>query len=515
MPTIDGTLRATARGRPTAHALTFGDSTYTYAELDAAVDRVAAKLAVLGLIKGDRFALMATNSDRFVIAFYAASRMGAVFVPINPASAPPEVDYLLRDSGSTMFAVDPALVPVLRAAETAGLPASLKCVVTLGPVEGYEDAFAAGGPAAPPEVSIAESDDSMIIYTSGTTGKPKGALFDHHRTIWVAVNCIATCGMRVGDRFLHVAPLYHGAELCIMLISGTLIGAKHVVLPGFDPAKVLGAMEAERITMFFGAPTMYIFLLRQPDLATRDLSAWRTGLFGAAPMPASKVEELTAALPDVEFIQLCGQTEGGPGGIFLSGEEVRARPDASGRGPLPLTESRVVDEEDNDVRADEVGELILRGETVMKGYWNNPIETAEALRGGWLRTGDLARIDADGYVTIVDRLKDMIITGGRNVYSVEVESALAGHPDIADCAVIARPHTEYGESIVAVVVPRGGRTVTLEDVRGFCRERIASYKLPHDLIVIDTIPRNLSGKILKHKLRATLVTKADAAPGDK
>ncbi len=504
MPTIDGALRAAARRAPQSEALSFLDQDYTYAELDAAVDRVAAALAGLGVTKGDRFALMATNSDRFVIAFYAASRLGAVFVPVNPASAPPEIDYLLRDSGASVLVVEPSLVPVVQAAKESGLPDTLERILSLGPSDKFDDLLALAQTAGRvPEVEVTEQDDSMILYTSGTTGKPKGAVFDHHRSVWVAVNCIAAFGMKVGDRFLHVAPLYHGAELCIMLTSGMLLGVKHVVLPGFDPAVVLDTMESERITMFFGVPTMYLFLLRQPNLADRDLSAWRTGLFGAAPMPASAVEQLVAAFPNVEFMQLCGQTEGGPGGLYLTGEQVRARPDASGRQTLPLTQARVVDADDVDVKPGEVGELILRGETVMKGYWNKPRETAETLRDGWLRTGDLARLDEDGYLTLVDRMKDMIITGGRNVYSVEVESALAAHPDILDSAVVARPHDEYGESIVAVVTLREGSTLTLQELRAFCRNHIASYKLPHDL-VLSEIPRNPSGKIQKHKIREAL-----------
>lgn len=511
MPTIDGTLRATAHRVPDAEALTFGERTYTYAELDARVDEVAAGLVRLGLRKGDRLALMAQNSDRFVVAFYAALRAGAIFVPVNPASAAPEVDHIVRDCGATVFVIDPPLIGVVQKAQEAGLPDSLQHMLSLGPSGEYADLFGIEAAGVTADVVNAESDDAMILYTSGTTGQPKGALFDHHRTLWCAVACISACGMKAGDRFLHVAPLYHAAELCIMLISGTLIGVKHVVMARFDPAAVLDTMEREQITMFFGVPTMYIFLLRQPGLADRDLSAWRTGLFGAAPMPASAVEQLVAALPGVEFMQLCGQTEAGPSGIYLTRDQVIARPDASGRQTIPLTEARVFDADDNDVEPGGVGELVLRGESIMKGYWNKPAETAEALRGGWLRTGDLARVDADGYLTLVDRIKDMIITGGRNVYSIEVESALAAHPGIADCAVIARAHEEYGESIVAVVTPQPDVELTLADVREFCAERISSYKLPHDL-VIHSIPRNASGKIQKHLLREALESEAGAQP---
>src|ERR1700761_7810577 len=337
MPTIPGSLRSTARRVPDAPALAFEGQRSTYAELDAAVDRTACALAGLGLRKGDRFALMAVNSDRFVLAFYAAMRCGAIVVPINPASAPPEIAYLLEDSGAAVFAFDPAVATtVATALETVKPPVA----VALGPAEGFQDLteLAAAAPAQEMPDTVAEADDAMILYTSGTTGRPKGALFDHHRVLWTGFNCVATCGMQVGDRFLHVAPLYHPAELNVMLVPGTMIGACHVILPRFDPATVLDALESERITMFFGVPTMYQFLLRVPGLADRDLSHWRTGLFGAAPMPASAVEQMVTALPQVNFIQLCGQTEGGPGGIYSDVEQVKARPDASGRQALPFTE---------------------------------------------------------------------------------------------------------------------------------------------------------------------------------
>ena len=506
MPTLGGALRATARRVPDAEALSFEGNEYTYAELDQAVDRAAEVLAARGIVKGDRFALMATNSDRFVIAFYAAHRLGAVFVPVNPASAPPEIDYLLADSGAKVFVYDSRTSAAVQTAIANGLPDSTEIIMSLGPSDDHDDllALAAVAEEDPPPDTVTEIDDAMILYTSGTTGKPKGALFDHHRSMWVGVNCIATCGMRVGDRFLHVAPLYHAAELCIMLAPGVMLGAKHVVLPSFDPAQVVEVMEAERITMFFGVPTMYQFMLKVPGIAARDLSAWRTGLFGAAPMPPSIVSELTDTLPHVAFVQLCGQTEGGPGGIYCSAEQVRARPDASGKQGMPFTEFRVVDADGSDVAPGGTGELLLRGETIMKEYWNKPTETAETIVDGWLHTGDLARFDEDGYVTLVDRMKDMIITGGRNVYSVEVESVLIAHPAVADCAIIARKNEQYGESIVAVVTLNDGATLTLDAVRAFCREHVSDYKVPHDLVVRDTIPRNPSGKILKHELRADI-----------
>lgn len=516
MPTISSTLHATALRVPEAEALQYGDERYTYAELDSAVNKAAVVLAGLGLTKGDRLALMAANSEWFVITFYAALRIGAIFVPVNPASAPPELDYLLEDSGASFLVFDAALEETVRATCSGASSHAVQQVLALGVCDGYKDLTTLVGSAesvAAEMEEVDESDDALILYTSGTTGRPKGALFDHHRSMWVAFNSVATNGMRVGDRLLHVAPLYHAAELCLMLIPGTMIAAKHVLLPRFDPAEVARTLESERITIFFGVPTMFQFLLRLPDFATRDFSAWRTAVFGAAPMPESTVRQLITSLPGVRFIQVCGQTEGGPGGIYSDADQVEARPEASGRQAVPFVQARVVDTSGEDVRPGQVGELILRGETIMKGYWNKPEETARALRDGWLHTGDLARVDSDGYMTLVDRLKDMIITGGRNVYSVEVEHALAAHPGVLDAAVISRPHVDYGESILAVLILREGVSLTLEDVKSFCRRRIAAYKVPHDVIFVDAIPRNSGGKILKHRLRASLAAGVGGATG--
>lgn len=302
------------------------------------------------------------------------------------------------------------------------------------------------------------------------------------------------------DRNLHVAPMYHCAELVLFVLAGFSMGTTHVVLPAFDPAAVADTLEKHRITVFLGVPTMYQMMLTLPDLTTRDLSAWRLGFFGAAPMPPSAAAKLVTTLPHVGFFQLCGQTEGGPNGIYSTSEEVKARPDATGRWAITNAEVRLVDSDGNDVGIGETGEMIVRGETLMKRYWNNPEATAATLRDGWLHSGDLAVRDADGYITIVDRLNDMIITGGRNVYSVEVENALAAHPDVRDVAIVSRPDETFGETIVAVVTPAEGRTVTLDDLRTFAAEYVSDYKLPRDLVLRE-IPRNPSGKILKHILR--------------
>jgi len=518
MPSITDTLRYTAARCPDREALVFGPRRMNYRELHDQVESVASVLAAQGLKPGDRALLMGGNSDVFVIAAYAVLRAGGILVPANPRSAPPELAHLLTDSGATVLLHTPELADIVAGAleQLAIGHTRTAAPVTLGLGSGSAspNLFAqAGHDAEAVSHHPAEADDAILIYTSGTTGVPKGALFDHHRALWVGANVTGAFGFRDGDRVLHVAPLYHAAELCIVLFPGTMLGMTHVVLAAFDPVAVADAMEAERISLFFGVPTMYQFLLRLPDFAERDFAAWRVGLFGAAPMPADTVASLVDTLPGVLLYQLCGQTEGGPGGIYSPPEDVAARPDASGRYALPNTECRVVTADGADIRPGEVGELILRGETVMKRYWNRPEATADTLRGGWLHTGDLARLDADGYITLVDRLKDVIITGARNVYSVEVENALDGHPDLLDVAVIGIPHPEYGETIVAVVVPRDGAEPTLESLRAWCRTRIADYKAPR-VMIVHPIPRNPSGKIQKHLLRAKIMESQPVSPAE-
>ena len=505
MPSLAQVLSRTATRVPDRIAVQFGSTSLTYAALERRVNQLARELTDRGLRHGDRLLLLSGNSDAFVIALYAGLRLGAIVVPVNPRSAPPEVDHFVTDSGARLLLFGPELVANVRGWQAqhegaGGIPA-----LALGEAAGFDDVLTAASaqPDDPLDVEVAEDDDALIIYTSGTTGRPKGALFDQHRILWVGINTALGLGLHEGERMLHVAPLYHSASLDMLLIGGMMYGATHVILPGFDPETVLETIERERSTFFFGVPTMYTFLLRTPSIASRDLSSLRVCMYGAAPMPATTAEALVAALPGASIIQACGQTEGGPGGILLQHDEVLERPSASGRSAVPNTEVRIIDLEGNDVAPGAVGEMIMRGETMMKGYWGKPEATAETVRGGWVHTGDLASVDEDGYITLVDRLKDMIITGGRNVYSAEVESALAGHPAVGDIAVVGRPDEEYGEKVVAVVTPRDGAELTLADLREYGARHLSSYKLPRELVIAE-IPRNPSGKILKHRIREKL-----------
>jgi fatty-acyl-CoA synthase/feruloyl-CoA synthase len=477
-------------------AVVVGDTRWNWRELNREMARVAGELDNLGLRKGDRLAILCANSAEFVITTHAASRLGAIVVPVNTRLAPPEIAYILSDSGASMLAYGASEAAL---AMTGGGLVDRVLLLSLGPSRQHPDLLAAGNGEPVDEDRACESDDAFILYTSGTTGKPKGSLMDHHGAVWAAMAQIVSLGLRDGDRHLHLAPMYHSGGMTF-LNATTLLGGTHVVMRKFDARLVLEKVERESVNWLFGVPTMYQQMLRQSDLRSRDLSSWRVGVFGAAPMPAVAVEQLLSTFPHVDFFQQCGQTEAGPTGIYSTMEQVRSRPDSSGHIAQPFVEARVVDPEGNDTPAGHVGELVFRSEAVTKGYWQNPTATAEIIRDGWLHTGDLMEVSADGAMRLVDRLKDVIITGGRNVYSAEVEQAIAEHPDVADAAVIGQPHPEWGSTVVAFVTPVEGADVSADIIREHCRSLIADYKIPRE-VFFGPVPRNATGKLQKHLLR--------------
>ncbi|WDL95396.1 long-chain-fatty-acid--CoA ligase [Alicyclobacillus sp. ALC3] len=570
MPSIGVILERNARRVPDRLALVCDERRYSYREFDNVVNQAARVLSDFGVRHGDCVAIMGANSDTLVIAYYGLLKLGAITVPTNMRLAPPELAYQLEDAAVRLILHDPELTPVVTAAidlvetqaaadgksppvvkalafeerenaaaETSGMAGAMTggmagamtggmaSAMTGGTTDAMTSGMAGAGTDGDPAaiagvhslrtrmaresteslgVDVGEDDDAQILYTSGTTGRPKGVLLDHHRIVWTGINAAMGVGLREGDVLLHVAPLYHSAELNLFLMAGTYLAATHIVVRTFDPALVLQAMSEHRVTAFFGVPTMYQFMLRNENLLRTDLSAWRIGMFGAAPMAPSLVTKLAETLPELELYNLCGLTEMGPGGVFVGGDELRDHPSAAGR-PTLNTEARVVNDDFADVAPGEVGELLLRGETLMKGYWNKPEATADAIRDGWLFTGDLATVDDTGLVYLVDRKKDMILTGGMNVYSVEVENAVITHPAVADCAVVGVPHPDYGETVTAIVSVAPGATLTTEELREHCKALIADYKVPR-ILVVAPIPRNASGKILKYQIRQQLTEAA-------
>ena len=499
MPTIGGTALNNAARVGSREAVASGADSWTWARLNDEIGSAAAGLGALGLRKGDRFALLADNSAEFVISSHAASRLGLIVVPVNTRLAEPEIAYLLADSGASALAFTATHAA---RAEAACADAPGPMLVSLGPSAGHPDLLGGGHGEPIHEDRAGEDDDAFILYTSGTTGRPKGVLLDHHRAVWAAMAQIVSLGLRDGDRYLHLAPMYHSGGMTF-LNATTLLGGTHVIAGTFEARTVLQLVERHRIDWLFGVPTMYQQILRchtRGSARPRDLSSWRIGVFGAAPMPAPAIEELVATFPGVSFFQQCGQSEAGPTGIYSTLTQIRQRPDSSGHLAQPFMAARVVNPDGTDTAVDTVGELIFRGEAVMKGYWHNPAATAEALRDGWLHTGDLVRVHGDGALQLVDRLKDVIITGGRNVYSAEVEQALATHPEVTDVAVYGRPDPEWGATVTATVTAVPGSAVTVEQLREHCRALIADYKIPR-VITFGPVPRNATGKVQKHALR--------------
>ncbi|WP_327084965.1 acyl-CoA synthetase [Nonomuraea sp. NBC_01738] len=500
-------LRRSAARYPAKTALIHGDRRLTYAELDAAVNRTANALAARGIGKGDRFALFSHNNDTFVVAYFALARLGAISVPINFMLGAEEVGYILGHSGATGILAEDALLPVAAAAVTDAV--KVRGVIASAPVTaaGWEDAqvWVTAADDAEPRAEIADDDPIQLMYTSGTESRPKGATLSSRGLIAQYVTCLVDGEMRHDDVEVHALPLYHCAQLHCFLTPGIYTGATNVILPGADPAAILAAVEAEGATKLFCPPTVWIGLLRHPDFDRRDLSSLRKGYYGASIMPVEVLKEIAARLPEVRLFNFYGQTEMAPVATILGPDEQLTRPGSAGRAALNV-ETRIVDDNDAPLPPGVVGEIVHRSPHAMLGYWNDPDKTAEAFRGGWFHSGDLGVLDEDGYLTVVDRKKDMIKSGGENVASREVEEAAYQHPAVAEVAVFGLPDDRWIEAVTAAVVLRAGETLTADELIAFLRVRLAPYKTPKAVHFVAALPKNASGKVLKRELRATFET---------
>ncbi|GGE20298.1 acyl-CoA synthetase [Marinithermofilum abyssi] len=501
---IGATLARNARRIPDKIAIHFREKSYTYDRLNREVNRLAHGLIAEGVRKGDKVALMMKNSDLYMVVFYAIMKVGAVAVPVNFRLTSKEVGYILDNSDTSVVFFDDEYAEIIKNA-TDGNDTILSSIsVGSQALTGHKNIDEVmTNNESEPAVDVKESDDAEILYTSGTTGLPKGAVFDHHRVLHVALNVSIVLKMNPEDTLLHIAPLFHSAQLNLFMISGTYLGCTQVIQESFDPEETFKAIERHKISLFFAVPTMYNFLLQVPDKEKYDLSSVQRCGYGAAPMPVALLEKAMNLFGTDQFYNMCGLTEGGPGGIILLPSEHKEKLGAGGKAMLN-TEVRVISDSGEDIQPGEVGEMIIRGETVMKGYYKKPEETKKALRDCWLYTGDLATIDEDGYITLVDRKKDMIISGGENVYSTEVEQVLYKHPELLEAAVIGLPDEVWGEKVAAVVVPKPGAQLDHEEIKSFCRKELAGYKVPRTIFEYKEIPRNASGKILKYKLREEL-----------
>ncbi|WP_330468787.1 acyl-CoA synthetase [Streptomyces longwoodensis] len=486
--TVDGVLRRSARRTPARVAVEYRDRTWTYQELDDAVSRAAAVLLARGLAPGDRVGAYGHNSDAYLIAFLACARAGLVHVPVNQNLTGDDLAYLVRQSGSALVLTDPGLAGRL----PDGTPALA--------LRDTDDALLARLADAPPYDGPEPRSEDLVqlLYTSGTTALPKGAMMTHRALVHEYLSAITALDLSAGDRPVHSLPLYHSAQMHVFLLPYLAVGATNVILDAPDGDRLFDLIEQGRADSLFAPPTVWIGLANRPDFAERDLSGLRKAYYGASIMPVPVLERLRARLPELAFYNCFGQSEIGPLATVLAPDEHRGRMDSCGR-PVLFVDARVVDEDGKEVPDGTPGEIVYRSPQLCEGYWDKPEETAEAFRDGWFRSGDLAVRDAHGYFTIVDRVKDVINSGGVLVASRQVEDALYTHEGVAEVAVVGLPDEKWIEAITAVVVPRG--EVAEQELIAHAREGLPPFKAPKRVLFVDALPRNASGKILKRELR--------------
>jgi fatty-acyl-CoA synthase/long-chain acyl-CoA synthetase len=504
--TLSEQLARHARSIPDATALRFDGGGRTYRELDERVTRLARALRERGVGTGDRIAVLALNGLEVVEAFLSGVRLGAIVVPVNFRLVADEVAYVLSDSGAVAVVTDGATAALMAKAREQAPGVTTALVIgggNAGPgSEDYEAAVSAAG-TEPLDIVVDEDAPAFIMYTSGTTGRPKGAVLTHRNLLMHVFSHVTHLGWDPDDRVsTYGAPLFHIAALAgllpTMLVGGCLVVTRS---GGFDPVAMLDLMESEGITSIFLVPAMWAAVVAVPGIASRDLSRLKRISWGAAPASTTLLRTMLDTFPQAEMVTAFGQTECSPVTCFLRGEDALRKIGSVGT-PMLNVELRVVDESMNDVPRGEVGEIVYRSPMVMKEYWNRPDATAEAFAGGWFHSGDLVREDEDGYFYVVDRKKDMIISGGENIYCAEVEDVLAAHPKVGEVALIGVPDTKYGEAPLAVVAPRDpADPPTTEELAAWCRDKLARYKNPREYSLVGALPRNPSGKVLKTALR--------------
>jgi long-chain acyl-CoA synthetase len=485
-------VTASVERSPDSPAIRLGDFELTYRELDAGSARLATLLGEKGLEQGDRVGVMLPNVPQFPIAYYGVLRAGGIVVPMNVLLKRREIAFYLEDSGAKL------LLAWHDFAEEAAAGAAEAGVELIEVEPGAFAAVLAGVEPTPRIAEAAEDDTAVILYTSGTTGKPKGAELTHANLSRNAeVSSRTTCEIDADDVVLGALPLFHSFGQTVGMNASLRVGACLTLVPKFDPGEALETMQRDKVTHFYGVPTMFGALLHHPERESYDTSSLRTCITGGASMPVEVLRGFEEAFGAI-VLEGYGLSETSP--VSSSNHPDKERKPGSIGTPIEGVEMRVVDEDDNPVEQGEVGEIVIRGHNIMKGYWQRPDATEEAMRGGWFHSGDMARTDEDGYFYIVDRKKDLIIRGGYNVYPREVEEVLYEHPKIREAAVVGVPHDEWGEEIGAAVVLHEGEQLTPEEVSAYVKDRIAAYKYPRIVWFLDDLPKGPTGKILKREI---------------
>ena len=506
--TLGDLLRRSAARFPHKLAVRCGSVDWTYAKFDAVCTRLAAGLHAQGVRSGDRVAVIARNSHGFAALRFALARLGAVLVPINFMLNADEARFILEHSGASVLCVDAHFAALAAQAAqgtavqfTLGLPGEHSAAPVPGTL-GF-DALVNHAQAMP-EVQLDGAMLAQIIYTSGTESRPKGAMLTHAAVIAEYVSCIVDAEISERDLILHALPLYHCAQLDVFFGPAVYVGATSVITGTPTPDNLLALMAANQINSFFAPPTVWIGLLRAPAFDATDLSALRKGYYGASIMPVAVLQEIQRRLPEVRLWNLYGQTEIAPVATVLKPEDQLRKAGSAGLPALNV-ETRVVDDDMRDVAVGEVGEIVHRSPQLLSGYYRDEEKTAAAFAGGWFHSGDLGVRDAEGYLTVVDRKKDMIKSGGENVASREVEEALYTIDGVSEVAVIGLPDARWIEAVVAVIVCKAGVTLSEAGVIEACSTRLAGFKCPKRVIFVDALPKNPSGKLLKRELRQRYV----------
>ncbi len=503
--TIADTLRRTAQRLPAKKAIVCGDVTWTYADFDALVSRLAAGLVSMGVAEGDKVAVLARNSHGFAALRFALARRGAVMVPINFMLKADEVAFILRHAGAKTLATDSGLAELAQAA--AKLDTQVQQFIWLPSEDPSEavpgmhsfDQLCACRDALP-DLKMTSTDVAQIVYTSGTESSPKGAMLTHDAVLWPSVSCVIDAEIAAADVALPALPLYHCAQLDVFFGPAIYMGSTNVITSKPTPDNLLPMLEKFGISSFFAPPTVWIALLRSPLFDAAKLAGLATGYYGASIMPVEVMKELATRLPSMRLWNLYGQTEIAPLATMLGPEDQLRKPGSCGKA-VRNVETRVVNDQMQDVQVGEVGEIVHRSPHLMLGYFNDPEKTAAAFSGDWFHSGDLATIDDEGYITVGDRKKDMIKTGGENVASREVEEMIYRLPQVSEVAVIGLPDAKWVEAVTAVIVVKAGQTLDEATVIAHCTQHMAGFKAPKRVVFTDTLPKNPSGKLLKRELR--------------
>jgi acyl-CoA synthetase (AMP-forming)/AMP-acid ligase II len=490
-----------ARRTPDKPLAVFGDDTVTYQEMVEWSAALAAGLQTRGVGAGDVVGLLSYNNIEFLAAIFAANYLGAVAMPINWRLAAPELRFILEHSQARALACDEALVELANEA-TGELDGDLvRVCIGVHDVAGWERFTDLGAATSPPaRVPVGGDDLHRLMYTSGTTGRPKGVMLTHANLAWKNYAHITEFGFTAADVGLACGPLYHVGALDLITTTMIAVGATTVIHRVFDAEQVVDEIERSRVTSVWAAPAMVRAILDVPGIERRDLSSVRVIIAGGEKMPIPYIERLRTTFPSAWFADAYGLTETVSGDTFLDRESTVSKLGSVGR-PCLYLELDLWDEQGHPVAAGERGEVVLRGPKVFKGYWRDPEATSTAFAGGWFHTGDIGVRDADGYLSIVDRLKDMIVSGGENIASSEVERVLYEHESVVEAAVVGRPDERWGEVPVAYVVLSPAATATPDELVEHCRGQLAKFKVPKDVVLIEALPRNPSGKVLKRELR--------------